>query len=55
MDVLWAEKCYETWKIATGVLRFVFKDKNSSYVDLSKRGNLLSLSAYRIRILAMEV
>ena len=34
--------------------RFVFKDNNSSYVDLLQRGNFLSLSAYRIRTLAME-
>ena len=42
-------------KLQERALRFVFKDNNSSYVDLLKRGNFLSLSAYRIRNLAMEV
>ena len=51
------EKSYETWKTwkKERALRFVFKDNNSSYADLLKRGNFLSLSAYRIRNLAMEV
>ena len=42
-------------KLQERALRFVFKDNNSSYVDLLKRCNFLSLSAYRIRNLAMEV
>ena len=42
-------------KLQERALRFVFKDNNSSYVDPLKRGNFLSLSAYRIRSLAMEV
>ena len=42
-------------KLKEGPLRFVFKDNNSSYEDLLKLGNLLSLSAYRIKNLAMEV
>ena len=42
-------------KLQERALRFVFKDNNSSYADLLKRGNFLSLSAYRIRNLAMEV
>ena len=42
-------------KLQDRVLGFVFKDNNSSYVDLLKRGNFLSLSAYRIRNRAMEV
>ena len=36
-------------------LRFVFMDSDSSYMDILKRGNFLSLSAYRIRNLAMEI
>ena len=42
-------------KLQERALRFVFNDNNSSYVDLLKRGNFLSLSAYRIRNLAMEI
>ena len=42
-------------KLQERALRFVFKDNNSSYADLLKRGNFLSLSAYRIRNLGMEV
>ena len=42
-------------KLQERALRFVFKDNNSSYADLLKRGNFLSLSAYRIRNLAREV
>ena len=42
-------------KLQERALRFVFKDNNSTYVDLLKRGNFLSLSAYRIRNLAMEI
>ena len=34
-------------------IQFVFKDNNSSYVDLLKRGNFLSLSTYIIRNLAI--
>ena len=37
------------------MLRFAFNDNNSSYVDLLKRGNFLSLSAYRIMNLSMEI
>ena len=36
-------------------LRLVFCDQNSSYDDLLKRGNFLSLKAYRIKCLAVEV
>ena len=39
------------WPSYTGLL----SDNNFSHVDLLKRGNFLSLSAYRIRNLAMEV
>ena len=42
-------------KLQERALRFVFNDNNSSYVDLLKRGNFLSLSAYRIRNLAKEI
>ena len=42
-------------KLQERALRFVFKDNNSSHADLLKRGNFLSLSAYRIRNLGMEV
>ena len=42
-------------KLQERALPFVFKDNNSSYADLLKRGNFLSLSAYRIGNLAMEV
>ena len=42
-------------KLQEHALRFVFKDNQSSYVDLLKRGNFLSLSAFRIKNLAMEV
>ena len=59
--------CPDTWmfcgrknvmkleKLQERALRFVFNDNNSSYVDLLKRGNFLSLSAYRIRNLTMEI
>ena len=42
-------------KLQERALRFVFKDTDSSYVDLVKRGNFFSLSAYRIMNLAMDV
>ena len=42
-------------KLQERALRFVFMDSDSSYTDLLKRGNFLSLSAYRIRNLAMEM
>ena len=42
-------------KLQERALRFVFNDINGSYTDLLKRGNFLSLSAYRIRSLAIEV
>ena len=36
-------------------LRFFFKVNNFSYVDRLKQGNILSLSAHRIRNLSMEI
>ena len=42
-------------KLQERALRFVFMDSDSSYTDLLKRGNFLSLSAYKIRNLAMEM
>ena len=42
-------------KLQERALRFVFCDQNSSYDDLFKRGNVLSLKAYRIKCLAVEV
>ena len=45
----------ELEKLQERALRFVFKDDNSSYIDLLKRGKFLSLPAYRIRNLATEV
>ena len=42
-------------KLQEQALRFVFMDSDSSYTDLLKWGNFLSLSAYRIRNLAMEM
>ena len=45
----------ELEKLQERALRFVFMDSDSSDTDLLKRGNFLSLSAYRIRNLAMEM
>ena len=42
-------------KLQVRALRLVFCDQNSSYDDLLKRGNFLSLKAYRIKCLAVEV
>ena len=42
-------------KLQERALRLVFCDQNSSYDDLLKRGNFLSLKAYRIKCLAVEV
>ena len=42
-------------KIQERALRLVFCDQNSSYDDLLKRGNFLSLKAYRIKCMAVEV
>ena len=42
-------------KLQERALRFVFNDSISSYQDLLKRGNFLSLSAYRLYFLAIEV
>ena len=36
-------------------LRFVYNDKMSSYANLLNRGNFLSLSASRLRFLAIEM
>ena len=36
-------------------LRFVFKDSKSSYDELLRRGNFLSLAALRLKFLAIEV
>jgi hypothetical protein len=46
---------YKLEKLQERALRFVFSDLTSSYSDLLLRGNLLSLSALRIRFLAIEV
>ena len=42
-------------KLQERALRFVFNDPNSTYNDLLKRGNFLSLSALRLRFLAIEM
>ena len=42
-------------KLQERALRFVFMDSDSFDTDLLKRGNFLSLSAYRIQNLAMEM
>jgi len=42
-------------KIQERALRFVFNDRSSESTDLLKRGNFLSLSALRLRALAIEV
>ena len=42
-------------KLQERALRFVFSDLTSSYHELLTRGNLLSLSALRVRFLAIEV
>ena len=42
-------------KLQERALRFVFSDYTSPYSDLLKRGNFLSLSALRIRYLAIEI
>ena len=42
-------------KIQERALRFVYNDVSSPYSDLLKRGNFLSLSALRIRFLAIEM
>ena len=42
-------------KLQERALRLVFCDQISSYDDLLKRGNFLSLKAYRIKCLAVEV
>ena len=42
-------------KIQERALRFVYNDKISPYIDLLRRGNFLSLSALRIRFLAIEM
>ena len=43
------------WKLQERALRFVFSNYTSPYNDLLKRGNFLSLSALRIRYLAIEM
>ena len=42
-------------KLQERALRFVYKDHVSTYDDLLRRGNVLSLSVYRLRFLAIEV
>ena len=42
-------------KLQERALRFVYNDTFSSYSDLLKKGNFLSLSAYRIYFLGVEV
>ena len=42
-------------KLQERALRFVFDDSTSSYIDLLKRGNFLSLSSYRMYFLGIEV
>ena len=42
-------------KLQERALRFVFNDRTSCYSALLKRGNFLSLSAIRLRALAIEV
>ena len=42
-------------KLQEQAVRFIFKDNNSSYMDFSKWGKFLLLSAYRIRNLAMVI
>ena len=42
-------------KLQERALRFVFSDYTSPYSDLLKHGNFLSLSALRIRYLAIEM
>ena len=45
----------ELEKLQERALRFVFSDYTSPYNDLLTRGNFLSLSAFRIRYLAIEM
>ena len=42
-------------KLQERALRFVFDDSTSSYIDLLKKGNFLSLSSYRMYFLGIEV
>ena len=42
-------------KLQHRALTFVFRDFTSSYDELLRKGNLLSLSMYRLRFLAIEV
>ena len=42
-------------KLQKRALRFVFRDITSSYETLLERGNVLPLSVYRIRCMAIEV
>ena len=42
-------------KLQERALRFVFSDTESSYEELLKRGNFLSLAALRLKFLAIEV
>ena len=42
-------------KLQQRALRFVFSDYKSSYEDLLRRGNFLSLAALRIKFMAIEV
>ena len=42
-------------KLQERALRLVFCDKTATYDDLLKRGNFLSLKAFRTRCLAVEV
>ena len=42
-------------KIQTRALRFVFNDAKGSYHELLEKGNFLSLSAYRLYFLGIEV
>ena len=42
-------------KIQERTLRFVYRDTSSSYEELLKRGQFLSLSMFRIYFLAIEV
>ena len=54
--VFWGKKnTSKLEKLQERALRLVFCDQNSSYDDLLKRGNFLSLKAYRIKCLAVEV
>ena len=42
-------------KLQERALRFIYSDRESSYDNLLSRGNLLTLSMYRLRFLAIEV